>query len=192
MNPIDDLEKANKIINYHKDELGLKGTYELKIKNNFSNLAKPDSKSLLLPFTIRFLRYHIMFDRQYFKNLNEKEFTAVILHELAHVREKHYLKSYVFWAFLNLFLYHTLFQPYNFEIWFIPFAILSFLGTLYFMDRKFEFAADKFAKEYDNSRYKTSMVNALKKAKKFRYKKNIISKLSHPTIEDRIKRLEDS
>lgn len=185
MDPDKDIEKANKIINYHKEKLGLRGTYKLKIKDKLAGKSKPDTLSLFLPNFLQTFRRNIPieFDRQYFKELFEKEFTAVSLHELAHIKNKHG------WIMILFFLLPV----FRFGI---SSLILSIPMTLFFVQRRIlEDAADKFVGEYDNSRYKDDMIEAIKKMELHPSTPdpltNFFLKLSHPSGKDRIERLKN-
>lgn len=202
MDPTKDFEKANKIIEYHKNKLGLKGEYKLKIEPRLNGCAAPDSLCLYLHENLRFRpTVSIKFDRRYFKELNEREFTSALLHELGHVKA-----NQIFWAiikiivswFLPAVLLLVYFQspPKNFLEWLTVcgwvFYLVILIRTIH---RNNELEADKIAGINRGDSYGLDdLISAIDKAdcNNNSRKMELIKKFfPHPSKEERKARLGD-
>lgn len=197
MDPHKDFEKANEIIKYHKNKLGLKGEYKLKIEPRLDGCAAPD-------FLSRFSNnINIKFDRQYFEALNEGEFRAVTVHELGHIKSdcEYYLKFVI--LSLPLILIFTLngffYSRYNIFTLSIPSLIyLLILLTLYKkIFKEIEFNADKIAGINRDLYVVEDLISAIDKVdckKNANSLKTKIKKIflpSHPSKKERKARLGD-
>lgn len=202
MDPTKDFETANKIVDYHKNKLGLKGKYKLKIEPRLSGCATPDSSWLYLHENLRFRpTVSIKFDRRYFKELNKKEFTSALLHELGHVKANQdfwaIIKIIVSW-FLPAVLLLIYFQspPKNVLGWVTAFGWVVYLVILMrTIHRNNEFEADKIAGINRGDSYGLEdLISAIDKANcsdNSRKMKLIKKFFPHPSNEERKARLGD-
>ncbi len=198
MDPEQDIDKANKIIEDLKNSIGLRKSYELEIKQNYGPVCNPDTYWTVLPekyMPVR--RIPIKIDKEYFKQLDEKEFSAVILHEFFHVKRGWIEFAYA--LLMNILLiiipWHTVHNHFyitqnTFRLIFLPLVGLWFLLIL-FLHRFDEYDADAFHLEHD-SKLTDSMISALQKIKKDKsWLEEKFYLLHHPTNEKRIRRLKN-
>lgn len=167
--------------------MGLKGEYQLEIKDKLHGCAKPDVKKLI-------------FDKKYYDSLSEPEFRAAVVHELGHVKSKQCLRAsikiLIAWALpLALFGIIMRMEPQK-QLG----IILGWLFYLYVlmraMHRNHEFEADKIACEYQDNYVIEALISAIDKADcrySFTLKEYLFSQIKktfpHPTNEERYERI---
>ncbi|MEM3452676.1 MAG: M48 family metalloprotease, partial [Candidatus Hadarchaeum sp.] len=113
---------------------------------------------------------------------SKDELRCIFLHEVAHVKRRHFLKDAVF-ALTLLSL--ALALSWNSVLIFLPSVFVAAVLTLSF-HRRFEYEADKFAAERVSA---GAMVGVLRELRRRYGEKGLVYRISHPSIEQRIRRL---
>jgi Zn-dependent protease with chaperone function len=143
--------------------------------------------------------YYVFVSNYLYQNLNRNEAIAVIAHELAHAKEKHLRKTFLFIelviaGFANVFLAATILPIYPLDkLITMIFAFCGMFSSLYvflpMLQRKYEKDADLVASKYVNPQY---LADALLKISKLNLIPTQVSKLwnlSHPSIQERLQYL---
>jgi len=118
--------------------------------------------------------------------LTADEIRCLWLHEVAHVKLKHFLKDLAFSAALLSIAFATTRELFG-GLLFLHATFLVGFVTLYF-HRRFEFEADKFAAERVSRR---AMLSTLEKIRRRYREGGLIYRISHPSLGERIRRLQD-
>jgi Zn-dependent protease with chaperone function len=131
----------------------------------------------------------ILIDEKILKELTEEQILSIVYHEVGHHELNHLKKLLFIKIIFALLLFHIIREnPKN--IFFVLFVIIIWSLLYYYIPNKikynFEFQADTFS---SNINSKKNLIEALKKLDKLF--NNRISKggVSHPTLEQRIKNI---
>jgi len=137
----------------------------------------------ILPGVSRRFSGTVKIPKAFLKEFSRDELRCIFLHEVAHVKFRHFLKDLAFAAALLLL---ALTLTWGYELLFLPSVFAVGIFTLAF-HRRFEFKADRFAAEMASPK---AIVSVLEKVeRRYGESRGILNKISHPSVQKRIQRL---
>ncbi len=133
---------------------------------------------------------YVLLSSKLFENLNDREITAVIAHEFAHIKLRHVLKNQVFVYIIlgvginSLFVFNSLLYTAIVLSSLVPIA----LGMNILLKRKFDYEADSYASKFVDRKY---LISSLNKINSLLYPQPLIKEgFMHPLIKKRIEKLQ--
>jgi Zn-dependent protease with chaperone function len=174
-----------KWINYPKiKEVALKSKVKLN-KLGISNWKRANAFAYSLPIK----GGNVILTKEIVEQLNDKELLAVIYHELGHIKNKDSFKMFLFSSLLlplSTLKTWILFREFDWSDYLILTLVTSLIEMgISKLQKRAEYMADEFAARYCG---KENIINALLKITP--ENKRDLSSYSHPSTNERIKRLE--